>query len=307
MDDTNPHMALLALHHLVDEAIRPLFDELHLESVTETIMTVDRHELEALGDGEDPLSVLLSLNTPDEDYPAVLIAEPMLCNTILGKIWRTNRATHTPLTQVERTMLQQTLNDLCKRWRFAWQQAHINTLPEVTLVSSLSLVQPQLNPGIWFVARTVILDGEEAVGVLLFCYPEVAVPALTQARAATTWRQRIRRTLDPHEKMQLDERLSRLRDVKIPAPVKFRLDMPLRAINQLERGDVLVFDAPINGEIALEILDKPVTARLARHQDKLALAVIGQEPVYAEMPPAAEMYDPNLESNLEESPFEGIS
>lgn len=275
-DEHTPHKALLALHRLVDAGIEPLIRPLGLDFATESIITVDRSELDSLSVGGDPNAVLLSLD-PGPQEPAVLIAEPNLCSTVLNRIWRSERSTDAPMTPVEGAILQQFLSDLCAEWKASWQRAGLSLLPNLTLATTLSMLAPQMTDGPWYVARTVVLDGNDEVGVLLFCYPARLMPTLVEARNAISWRQRIERGLTDHDRDELNDRLNRMASLTMPAPVTFRMDLPLRMINQLERGDVIALDGGPTGDLHMKMLDREVTGRLARHGANLAVCVTGPD------------------------------
>ena len=286
IDEHTPHKALLALHGLVGEGIAPLIEPIGLTHATETIVTVDRYDLDALGQQFDPQAVLVNLDGGPAE-PSVLIAEPALCNTLLTRIWRGHRDPEAPLTQVESAILQQFLSDVCNQWRSAWRRAGIPCLPTLTLAATLSLLAPQMTDGPWYVARTVILDGNDAVGVLLFCYPAAAIPVLVEARESIRWRARLDRPtgLTDDEREALQRQLARLKDVVMPVPVAMHTDIPLAVINQLEVGDVIAFDAPVGGDMDVTLLDREATARLGRHDGNFAIVLTG--------PQAELQYDPS--------------
>lgn len=276
MQEYTPHKALLALHRLVDEALEPLIGELGLDRVTESIVTVDRGDLAALGAGGDPQAAVVTLGDHG-DSPVLLIAEPSLCNTVLSRIWRVERTTQSALTQVERALLQQLLADVVRHWSGAWEREGVPCLPNLTMAATLSMLVSQVPDGPWYVARTVVLDGNEAVGVFLFCYPASLVPTVLEARKAISWRNRIERGLTDLDKELLEQRVSQLRSLVMPARVTMQTDLPLRVINQLGRGDVIKFDAAAGQELQLTVLDRTVSARLARHGGNFAFAVVGDD------------------------------
>lgn len=277
MHEFTPHRALLALHRLVDEALEPLIGELGLDRVTESIVTVDRGDLAQLAVGADPQSAVVGL--AGAESPSLLIAEPSLCAAVLSRIWRAQRSGDAALTQVERAILQQLLSDVVQHWHGAWEREGVPCLPTLTMAATLSMVVTQVPDGPWYVARTVVLDGNEAVGVLLFCYPATLVPALVSARKAISWRARLDRGLSDLDRELLDERVQRLRSLVMPAAVTMKVEIPLRVINQLERGDVIALDAAVGQELQLSVLDRTVPAQLARHGGKLAIRVGGTEPL----------------------------
>jgi len=53
------------------------------------------------------------------------------------------------------------------------------------------------------------------------------------------------------------------------------MQLPIGVINTLERGDVIAFDAPIGGALAVRVLDRDLTVRLAQSRGQLSIAVMG--------------------------------
>jgi flagellar motor switch protein FliM len=274
MVDYTPHTALLALHRLVDDGIEPVVGALGLGYSTETILAVDADDVAALADNGDPQASLLSLDSAP-GAPVLLVAEPSLCATVLTAMWGSHRAPGAPLTPVESAMVHQFLSDICDAWRAAWLRAGVAAAPARTMTSSLAMLEPQMVDGTWFVARTVVLDaGGNEVGVLLFAYPAELVPVLVEARRAISWRHRIESGLDDAGRAELAERVRRLGAVQLAAPVSLQTELPLRVLNELERGDVVSIDADAaDGQLRFRVLDRTVTGRLARVGDHFALAV----------------------------------
>jgi len=269
-------MTLLALHQLVDAALEPLIAPMDLQWATETYLTVDRGDLDALAASGEPQAALVTFEGEAEGQ-ALLIAEPALCSTLLARMWRSSRNHGAPLTQVEGQILRQFVSDVVGVWRSSWAAVGIEALPKLAMATSMP-VAAYLADGPWHVARTVVCEPDGApVGVLLFCYPAHAVPALSRQRERITWRSRIARGLSIEEQEELREKLAgSLSPVSIAAPVVLRTEIPLGFLNGLERGDVLTFDAPVNGDMPLHVLDREVTARLARTEaGHLAFAVSG--------------------------------
>jgi hypothetical protein len=274
MDAYTPHRSILALHRPIDEALRTLLQPLGLDCITEEVLTIGRDDLAGLCAETDPHVALAALGERD-DAPVLMVAEPALCSMLLARIWRTDHAPGSQLTQVERAILQEFLRDACGSWRSAWQSIGSPVVPTLTLAGTLTVVEPQLGSDAWHVARTAVLNGDEDAGVLLFCYPVELEDDLVDLRAATTWRARLERGLSDAEREQLNIRVRALGAVTIPTPVSLTLDLPLGAINKLERGDVIALEAQPSGELELNLLHRTISAGLARTGDKLALRIGG--------------------------------
>lgn len=282
----------MLLHRLVDRALAPLLEPMALEHATEGYVTVARSDLDALvgapGSGiGDPQSVLAGFGTRAA-ASGLMVAEPSLSSAILSRIWRSDRNEGAPLTQVEGEILRQFLARVVGAWAEAWAQEGVRMLPEFSMAGALSMLQPQLAAGRWHIARTVVRErgSDRPLGVLLFCYPEALMPQLAEEARSTMWRSRIASGLDEAQRARLSRRLSGpLQDVVITAPVSIRQHMTLGMLNALERGDVVAFDEDHEGAIAVEVLGRSVTARLAAHGEQLALALTGPDSPGAEQPP----------------------
>ncbi|MCW2956922.1 MAG: hypothetical protein JWO69_1791 [Thermoleophilia bacterium] len=296
MTPNPPHRTLMLLHRLVDRALTPLLAPMQLQHATEGYVTVSRGDLDGLVAAYgDPQGVLAGFG-PRAISNGVLIAEPSLTSTILSRIWRSDRNAGAPLTQVEGEILRQFLARLVEAWSDSWRAEGAQLLPEFSMAGSLSMLQPQLDEGRWFVARTVVREpnSPDPVGVLLFCYPEALLPQLDNEARSTLWRARVARGLTEAERGKLRARLAGpLHDVAITAPVKVHQHMTLGMLNSLERGDIVAFEENLAGEITLDVLGRAVTAKLARSGDQLAIAVGGPgadaPPEAADMPGAAPM------------------
>lgn len=274
MHEHTPHTTLLGLHQLVDLALEPLIGPMGLRPATENYLTVGRADLEALATAGDPQAALVGIGS-DGSAPALLVAEPALCSTLLAGMWRSNRNQGATLTQVERQILLQFLNDAIGHWRAAWAGEGINVLPRRIISNSLSMLRDQLVDGAWHVARTVVSDEQGSpVGVLLFCYPAELVPGLVREHERTRWRSRIARGLTEPELARLREKLATdLRHLVINAPVTYQTEIPLGFLNHLERGDVITFDAPLGHDLPVRVLDRELQAQLARCGSRFAVAV----------------------------------
>jgi hypothetical protein len=268
----------MLLHRLVDRALGPLLEPLHLTHATEGYVTVTRAELDGLVTAHgDPQAVLAGFG-PRAAASGVLIAEPALSSAVLARIWRSDRNAGAPLTQVEGEILRQFLARLVGAWATSWQAEGIRMVPEFSMASSLSLLRPQLAEGRWHIARTVVREAgnPEPLGVLLFAYPEALMPQLGNEGRSIMWRSRIERGLTPRDEQVLGERLTGpLRDVVITAPVTITQHMTLGMLDSLERGDIIAFDENQTGEITFHVLDREVTGRLGRDGDHVALQLTG--------------------------------
>jgi hypothetical protein len=278
MTQIPPHRTLMLLHRLVDRALTPLLEPMGLEHATEGYVTVAKSDLDGLvGVHGDPQAVLAGFG---HRAPAsgVMIAEPSLSSAVLSRIWRSDRNEGAPLTQVEGEILRQFLARIVGSWAQAWAEEGVKLLPEFSMAGSLSMLRPQLAEGRWHIARTVVREqgSEQAIGVLLFCYPDALMPQLANEARSTMWRARMDRGLDEAERQRLTERLGGpLRDVTITAPVRIHQDMTLGMLNSLERGDVVAFDADGHGQITFDVLGREVTGMLAACGEQLALALSG--------------------------------
>jgi hypothetical protein len=270
----------MLLHRLVDRALEPLLAPMQLTHATEGYVTVTRADLDALVTAHgDPQAVLAGFG-PRAAASGVLIAEPALSSAVLARIWRSDRNAGAPLTQVEGEILRQFLARLVGAWATSWQAEGVKLLPEFSMASSLSLLQPQLAEGRWHIARCVVREQgkTEPLGVLLFAYPEVLMPQLANEARSIMWRSRLDRGLNPREQDVLQQRLSGpLRDVAITAPVRITQHMTLGMLDSLERGDVVAFEDSPSGEITFEVLGREVTGRLGRDGDHLALQLTGPD------------------------------
>ncbi|MBC7459955.1 MAG: hypothetical protein H7287_01195 [Thermoleophilia bacterium] len=279
MTQTPPHRTLMLLHRLVDQALGPLLEPMQLTHATEGYVTVDRSDLDALVNAHgDPQAVLAGFG-PRATASGVLIAEPALSSAILSRIWRSDRNAGAPLTQVEGEILRQFLARLVGAWATSWQADGVKLLPEFSMASSLSLLRPQLAEGRWHIARCVVREqgSSEALGVLLFAYPEALMPQLANEARSIMWRSRIDRGLSPRDQQVLEQRLrGPLKDVTITAAVRIKQHMTLGMLDSLERGDIVQFDEQ-GGEISFEVLDREVSGRLARSGDHLALQLTGPD------------------------------
>lgn len=296
MTQIPPHKTLMLLHRLVDRALAPLLEPMGLEHATEGYVTVTRRDIDALAAAQgDPQAVLAGFG-PRATARGLMISEPGLSSAVLSRIWRSDRNEGAPLTHVEGEILRQFLARIVSSWAEAWSDEGVRLLPEFTMAGGLSMLQPQLAGGTWHVARTVVREageaGGEPLGVLLFCYPDALMPQLATEAKGTTWRARIDRGLREDERARLAGRLTGpLRHVSITAPVRVCQHMTLGMLNALERGDVVAFDEDFAGEIALRVLDRDVTGRLAATPEgHLALAIGGEEP--------AGMHDPVLAGSV---------
>jgi hypothetical protein len=277
MTDFSPHSTILGLHHKVDASTLGLYGALDLDPTTETVVKVDRSVIDSLSNsGRDPQAALVHL-TKGPPAPALLIAEPALCSTVLARMWKSNRNHGTPMTQVEGEIIRQHLADLCFAWHNAWSQEGVRMLPELTLAGPLTMLRPQLPEGTWYIARTVVLDvaTSEAVGVLLFCYPESLVLPLSRELRRTRWRSRLADGLTPQHRNALHNKLrGELRNVVMPIPVTLSTTLPVHMLNTLERGDVMAFDAQPGNTFDMVLLDQPVTVAFVRSAGKLALRLL---------------------------------
>ena len=270
----------MLLHRLVDRALAPLLRPMQLEHATEGYVTIDRSDLDALVGGAahgagDPQAVLAGFGAR-ATASGLMIAEPALSSAVLSRIWRSDRNQGAPLTQVEGEILRQFLARIVGAWAESWVEEGVRLVPEFTMAGSLSMLLPQAADGRWHVARTVVreADADEALGVLLFCYPDALLPQLAEEARSTMWRARLERGLTEHERRRLTGRLSGpLRDVMITAPVVLRQDMTLGALNSLERGDIVAFDEDAEGAISVDVLGRTVAGRISAHGDQLALAL----------------------------------
>ena len=293
MHASSPHMTLLALHQLIDAALQPLFEPMDLQWATENYVTIDRTELDLLARSGSPQAAIVEFDG-GMNGTATVIAEPSLCSAVLARIWNSSRNQGAPFTQVEGEIVRQFVTDVVGRWRAGWAGEGMTSLPRPLMVSSLSMLTPQLIDGPWHVARTVISDDEGSpVGVLLFAYPAHLVPQLEAERERISWRARIARGLSDTERERLYAKLTgTLNNIAITAPVTFQTQVQLGVINALERGDVIGLPVDPSDELTFTVLDREVTGRLARTERNLALLLTGPgaaEPEY-EMP---QDFDPN--------------
>jgi flagellar motor switch protein FliM len=265
---------------------------------------VDRSDLDALLAGADPQAALVTIDADSSQHPAAVIAEPSLSNQILARMWRTNRDETAPLTQVETAILQQFLGDVCRVWSQVWRSNRIEARPALTMAATLTVVGPQLPLGEWYVARTVVLDADEEVGVLLFAYPGACMQMLVEARRSIGWRYRIERGLDGDERAELYDRVRSMGPVTMNIPVQLNTEIKLAALGELQRGDVIALDVAHAQPFDVKLLDRTVTATLGRRGTQLALAVNGTDsqiqPLAMEEappPPLGEMdySDPNAD------------
>ena len=271
MTGHTPHRTILDLHRLVDPALAPLFEPVGLTASTQSILGVDREDIVELVEAGEAQTALVTLDGANT-APAIVIAEPALSDALLARIWQTGRNEGDELTSVERGILQQLLNDICGQWRSAWRSNGISLLPSLAMVASLSMLTDKLATGGWSIARTVVASGDTPLGVLLFCYPESLNGILTETRESIRWRSRIQRGLDQAERAQLQVRLGELRDIRIPVPVTAGTTLPLKAMNALERGDVIAFGSP-SEPLDLRLLDQPISGNLAQVGTHLAIRV----------------------------------
>jgi hypothetical protein len=267
----------MALHQPIERALGLLLEPLDLAHETDSFVSVDASELVALTSPvADPFAALVSLQGDIQLPPALIVAEPGVCTRVLNSLWRSARNEGAPLTQVEGELLRGFLADVVREWRRAWRAEQIAVTPNLALAGTLSQVRGQVVPGQWYVARTVVreLDGS-TVGTLLFSYPAASLPRLAAERDRIRWRSRLRRGLSDLEREHLRNRLgTQLRDLRISLPVTLRTELSLGVLNSLERGDVVTFEAGVDG-FDLTLLDAPVTAQLARSNDRLALVLTG--------------------------------
>lgn len=277
MTDTSPHTTLLSLHQLVDPALDPLYGPLDLEIATESVVTVTLSDIQALSaPGLDPQSALVTLSDGPAGGPALIVAEPALCSALLARMWRSSRNQGAPLTNVEGEILRQHLTDIVRQWRLSWRNEEISLLPQLALAGPLSMLLGQVPDGPWYVCRTVVLAAGEPVGVLLFCYPALLVPALGRERDKIRWRNRVAGGLSDRDAERARRRFAgALKPLMMPAPVQLDMQLPIGVINTLERGDVIAFDAPIGGALAVRVLDRDLTVRLAQSRGQLSIAVMG--------------------------------
>lgn len=284
MDEYGPHITLLTLHRLVDEGIRRMLEPLGLSVLTEAVVTVDRGDLAELCGDEAPQSAVVALEGAGR---ALAVLEPALGRRVLREIWgeEPNGPGYTP---VEAGILQQFLGEVCESWNASWSEAGLECLPTVEMAASLQTTSAQVSDGPWYAVRSVVEDGAATVGVILFCYPAAAIPALEKARTSITWSSRVARGLNDRDRALLAERIGEVGHLSIPAPVTTRLMLPIAAIDQLERGDVIAFDTGAAGEMRISLFDREVGARLARHGDHLAVVVDEQAP---EVAPAMDFSD----------------
>lgn len=269
MDPYTPHKALLALHRLTDEALYPVFGPMDLDLVTESVMCVDRDDLRSLA-GSEPQTALVTLDD-NAAMPALVIIEPALAQTVIERIWSVERSAEQPLTGVETALIQQLLADVCRQWRSGWSNAAIETLPSLTLVSPLGSIDAEMVDGPWYVARTLV-SGDGPAGVLLFCYPAGLIEMLAAAQQRTSWRSRLERGMDDESRELLRYRLQQLPALPVPLPVQGTVMLPVRALDQLERGDVIALDGA-QGELELNLLDRKIRGQLAQSDGQLCIRV----------------------------------
>jgi hypothetical protein len=250
---------------------------LELTHEVDSFQTVNREDLLRLASpSSDPFAALVTLAGGNELPPGLLICEPALCSRVLASLWRSVRNEGAPLTQVEAELLRGFLTDIVRSWRGAWREEQISITPTLALAGTLTQLSGQMAAGNWHIARTVVREvNGDTVGVLLFCFPALALPRLAVERDRIRWRSRLGRGLTEAERQELRSRLSTtLSDVRINVPVSLRTDVPLGVINSLERGDVVTLDASQEG-FELKLLDAPVTAVFARTGENFALVLTG--------------------------------
>lgn len=300
-----PHKTLMLLHRLVDQALAPLLEPMELEHATESYVTVNRNDLDALATSSigEPQCVLVGFG-PRATAHGIMICEPSLSSKVLSRIWRSDRNQGAPLTQVEGEILRQFLARIVGAWGESWANESIRAIPEFTMAGSIAMVQQQMTDDTWHVARTIVRDRDgSTVGVLLFCYPQAVLCLLEQEARSTMWRSRIARGLTEAERIRLGSRLSGpLQDVIVTAPTVLQQNMTLGMLNSLERGDVIAFDTDTEGGISLQILGRSVTGILAAHEDHLALALTQPNEVGSNASPSSAPHP-----NALHAPDQGIS
>lgn len=281
MDEFARHKTLLALHRIVDGSLQPLLQPLDLRVCTEAVVAVTRDDVLQLSSPDDPQAAVISL--ADAGH-AIVVLEPSLGHAVLSAIWHEPTLTG-GYTTVESGILQQFVADASTAWNEAWSQAGIECLPQLQLAGPLSTVAVHMEAGEWYAVRSVVTDAAgEPVGVFLFCYPAAAMNALQAARESIGWKGRVARGLTDRDQQILQERLEKVGQLRIPAPVTTRVMLPLGTLQGLERGDVIALEANEMGELDMAVFDRPIAAQLAASGDRLALAVGGAtaQPAYDE-------------------------
>lgn len=275
MYDQSPHSTLLALHQPVDSALVPFYEPIGLDCTTESISTVSHHDLMSLASGAaDPIAAVVTFGET-VTTPALLVVEPALCSSVLSSIWRSDRNRGARLTAVESEILRQHTADIIGAWSRSWRSEGVRSFPRLAVAATLATLPATLPTGNWLVARTVVLDSDDQpTGVLLFCYPEELIPVLHAERLRIRWRTRIEQGLTPSDRERLRHHISgALRNVHMPAQVSMTMKLPLRLINNLERGDVLDLGCAIGSTVPMNLLDRTIIGQLARIGGNLAISV----------------------------------
>ena len=275
MHDQSPHSTLLALHQPVDAALVPFYEPIGLDCTTESISSVSHADLLSLAAGSnDPIAAIVTFGDTITT-PALLIVEPALCSTVLSRIWRSDRNRGARLTAVESEILRQHTADVIGAWSRSWRSEGVRAFPRLAMASTLATLPATLPTGDWLVARTVVLDADDQpAGVLLFCYPHELVPALQAERMRIRWRTRIEHGLNPTDRERLRSHVSgALRNVRMPARAAMSMQLPLRLINNLERGDVLDLGHAVGSSTTMQLLDRTIIGQLARIGTNLAISV----------------------------------
>lgn len=275
MLDHSPHTTLLALHQPVDAALLPYFEPMGLECTTESINTVLPQQIAALRTStEDPMTALVTFGE-HIPTPGLVIAEPALCSAVLGGMWRAERQRDARVTNVEQEILRQHLADVVGAWSRAWRSEGTRIFPRLAMAATLSTLPTTLPNGTWYIARTIVLnDQDQAVGVLLFCYPEAIIDALQAERDRIRWRSRIARGLSAAERERIRSKAAGpLKHVVMPVRTSMTLQVPIGLINNLERGDVIDLDTAVGGSTRLSMLSRDVVGTFVRVGTNLAIAV----------------------------------